>query len=97
MDPRKAFLVEQYRVDLTPQSALDEAGRVADGGGVSVIGCALIARDETCFALIEGDSMAAVENAFAKAGVSFERIVEAVWVARQTPEGAFPSTLSRNP
>ncbi len=84
------FLVEQYRADLTPQSVLADAAHVADGGGVSVIGCALIAQDETCFAFMEADSMAAVENAFARAGVSFERMVEAVWVARQTPSDRSP-------
>ena len=84
------FLVEQYRADLTPQSALDEAGQVADGGAARVIGCALITQDETCFAFMEADSMAAVETAFARAGVSFERIVEAVWVTRQTPRARSP-------
>jgi hypothetical protein len=90
VDPRKVFLVEQYRADLTPQSVLEEAGRVADGGGVSVIGCALITHDETCFAFMEADSMAAVKNAFVRAGVSFERIVEAVWLTPQTPRVRSP-------
>jgi hypothetical protein len=85
VDPRKVFLVEQYRADLTPQGVLDEAAHVADGGGVSVLGCALITDDETCFAFMEADSIAAVETAFITAGVSFERIVEAVWVTRPTP------------
>lgn len=60
---------------------LESIGRLARAAELNVLGTAVVADDETCFSFVEAASAGAVESAYGRAGVPFERIVEAVWVA----------------
>lgn len=88
MDENRAFLVEGYLTDATRDRVLESLGRLARAADLNVLGSAVVADDETCFSIVEATSARAVESAFGKAGVPFERIVEAVWVAATDEEKA---------
>jgi hypothetical protein len=68
------YLVELYTV-AGPDSAL---ARLADGTAVRYLRSILIPGDETCLHLVEADSAEDVADAFERAGVVADRIVEAV-------------------
>jgi len=79
------FLVEQYWTGVTPEEFDDAAERVrrsaeeiaGDGIRIRLLHSTLVPDEETALCVIEAESAAAVEDAFARAGVRFERIVEA--------------------
>jgi hypothetical protein len=77
----RTFLVEGYVPDATRDVVLESLGRLARDVGLNVLGTAVVADDETLLSIVEATSARAVESAYGKARVPFERIVEAVWVA----------------
>jgi hypothetical protein len=80
VDGNRAFLVEGYLPNATRDVVLESCGRLARAVGLNVLGTAVVADDETFLSIVEATSARAVESAYGKAGVPFERIVEAVWV-----------------
>ena len=77
-----SFLVESYRPrsDETPVADLSERARFAadPGSGIVYVSSILVAADETCFHLFEAPSADAVVLALRRAGISCDRITEAV-------------------
>ena len=75
------YLVELYSVDAN----LDSAGiaRLGEGTSVRYLRSILIAGDETCLHLVEADSPERVAEAFERAGLAADRIVEAVDLQRR--------------
>jgi Nickel responsive protein SCO4226-like len=79
------FLVEQYWTGVTAEEFDDAAERVRrsaeeiadDGIRIRFLHSTLVPDEETALCVIEAESAAAVEDAFARAAVRFERIVEA--------------------
>ena len=83
------YVVERY-LPAGTSAALRTQGRRAteaaaaltvEGMPVAFLGVAYIHHDETCFLLFEGESIEAVENANRRAGLPFDRVSEAVYVA----------------
>ena len=80
------FLVEQY-LARTNASAVERHGERArraaeelarDGTRIHYLRSIFVPEDETCFYLYEAVSADAVRDAAVRAGLSFERVVEAV-------------------
>lgn len=70
------FLVEAYvSRSITP---IDPARFDVALGGVRLVRTIFVPADETCFYLLEARSIEAVREAVLRAGVSVERITEAV-------------------
>jgi hypothetical protein len=69
------YLVELYTVT-DPDSA--ELARLGDGTAVRYLRSILIPGDETCLHLVDADSSELVAEAFERAGLTADRIVEAV-------------------
>jgi len=69
------YLVELYSVAEPDWAALI---RLGDSRPVRYVRSIVIPGDETCLHLVEGDSVAQVSEAFDQAGLSADRIVEAV-------------------
>jgi hypothetical protein len=77
------YLVELYTVaDPEPETL----ARLGDGTAVRYLRSILIPGDETCLHLVEGDSVERVAEAFEQAGLSADRIVEAVGLDNQRRE-----------
>ena len=74
------YLVELYTV--TDPDAADLA-RLGDGTAVRNLRSILIPGDETCLHLVEADSPERVAEAFERAGLTADRIVEAVDLQRR--------------
>jgi hypothetical protein len=74
------YLVELYTV--TDPDAADLA-RLGDGTAVRYVRSILIPGDETCLHLVEADSPERVAEAFERAGLTADRIVEAVDLQRR--------------
>jgi hypothetical protein len=74
------YLVELYTVT-DPDSAL--LARLGDGTAVRYLRSILIPGDETCLHLVEADSPERVAEAFERAGLEADRIVEAVDLQRR--------------
>jgi hypothetical protein len=80
------FLVEQYRPGITVAEFSDAARRVcalADdltsrGRSIRYRHSTLVIDDEAAFSVLDAESMNLIEEAFARAGVRYERIVRAV-------------------
>lgn len=80
------FLVEHYWPGLTPGLFRTACGRVrrsvdgivGEGVPIRFLHSTLVAEEETGFCLFEAESAAVVEDAYARAGVPFERIVDAL-------------------
>lgn len=80
------FLVEHYWPGLTPvlfEAACGRVRRSADeiaGEGVSIrfLHSTLVAEEETAFCVFEAETATAVREAYARASVPFERIVDAL-------------------
>jgi len=72
----------EYVVELAdPDSAL--LARLGDGTAVRYLRSILIPGDETCLHLVEADSPEPVAEAFERAGLEADRIVEAVDLQRR--------------
>jgi hypothetical protein len=74
------YLVELYTVT-DPDSTL--LARLGDGTAVRYLRSILIPGDETCLHLVEADSPERVAEAFERAGLEADRIVEAVDLQRR--------------
>ena len=85
MTPR-AFLVEHYWPGVTPETFRDAVEQVRAAAVALAAGRArirfehwtLVPEDENAFCVFTADSAAVVEEAYARAGVGFERIVDAL-------------------
>ena len=85
-NPSTTFLVEHYWPGVTESgfSAATESLRraseaiAASGGGLQYLHSTLIPEDEAAFCVFHASSRALVEQAYACAGVRFERILDAV-------------------
>ena len=69
------YLVELYSVADPDSAAL---ARLGDANTVRYLRSILIPGDETCLHLVEADSVERVAEAFERAGLEADRIVEAV-------------------
>ena len=74
------YLVELYTVAGPDSAAL---ARLGDGTAVRYLRSILIPGDETCLHLVEADSPERVAEAFERAGLEADRIVEAVDLQRR--------------
>ena len=74
------YVVERYLPGLTRSDLLQGLSRLGRGSGVRYLGSTIVLGDEACFCQFEGPSEAAVAEANRKAGLSFDRIVPAVYV-----------------
>jgi hypothetical protein len=82
------YVVERYLPGLDQRQLvglLGKLGKVTDdlrreGTRVRYLGSTIVPGDEACFCQFEGASVAAVAEANTRAGVPFDRIVEAVTV-----------------
>jgi hypothetical protein len=82
----KTFLVEHYwpgvtesRFTAAAESLRDAADAIAaDGGAVRYLHSTLVPEDEAAYCVFEAASRSLVELAYARAGVPFERILDAV-------------------
>lgn len=82
----KTFLVEHYWPGVTAerfaaaaelvQASADQLAR--DGAALRFLHSTLVPEDEAAFCVFEAGSQALVERAYARAGVGYERIVDAV-------------------
>jgi hypothetical protein len=77
------YLIELYTV-ADPESAV--LGRLSDGKTVRYLRSILIPGDETCLHLVEADSAEHVAEAFEQAGLTVDRIVEAVGLQAPTSQ-----------
>ena len=74
------FLVERYvpsMADAEVASAIDRVGE-ATPDGARHLWTVLVRREDTCLSVFEAPDARAVEAANARAGFSFDRIVEAI-------------------
>ena len=85
-EPTTTFLVEHYWPGVTESgfSAAAESLRAASeaiaaaGGTLRYLHSTLVPEDEAAFCVFDASSRALVEQAYARAGVHFERILDAV-------------------
>jgi len=85
-----SYLVESYLADTTDgvDDARARARRTAElGFGVRYVRTTFLPGDETILHLFEAPSAAALDEAGRRAALPFERIVEAVEGAAETPQG----------
>jgi hypothetical protein len=68
------------------RASADELAR--RGLGVAFLHSTLVPQDETGFCVLAADSRELVEEAYARAGITFERIVESVDLAPSNTETA---------
>jgi hypothetical protein len=88
------YVVERYLPGLDQRQLVRLLGKLGkatdelrrDGTRVSYLGSTIVPDDEACFCQFDGPSEAAVAEANARAGVPFDRIVEAVTVP--APDGS---------
>lgn len=94
----RAFLVEHYRPGVTAAGFADDTRRVRTSaeamagadGAIALLHSTLIPEDETGFCVFSAASRGSVEEAYRLAGVSFERIVEALELLRDAGAGVTP-------
>ena len=92
----RTFLVEHYWPGVTAADFAAAAGQVrataarveAEGRSIRYLHSTLIPEDESAFCVLEADDAALIAETYERAGVRFERIVEAV----ETPVHASPRT-----
>jgi hypothetical protein len=85
-EPTTTFLVEHYWPGVTESgfSAAAESLREASeaiaaaGGALRYLHSTLVPEDEAAFCVFDASSRSLVEQAYARAGVRFERILDAV-------------------
>jgi hypothetical protein len=84
-----AFLVEHYWPGITPDGFAAAAERVRDsaaalastGRHIRFLHSTLVPEDEAAFCVFDAESPAVVEEAYARAGVPYERLLDALEVA----------------
>ena len=80
--PAQAFLVEHYWPGVTAEVFRDAAGRLsAEAGamdGITFLHSTLVRADESACCVFSARSQTLVEEAYRRAGVPFERIVDAL-------------------
>ena len=76
------YLVELYSINANLDSAV--LARIGEGNSVRYLRSILIPGDETCLHLFEADSVEQVAEAFERAGLNADRIVEAVGLQAPT-------------
>jgi hypothetical protein len=91
---RRTFLVEHYWPGVTHaafaaaaesvRASAEELGR--EGRSVRYLHSTLVPDDESAFCVFEAESEAAVEEAYARAGVSYERLRDALQIRRGLSE-----------
>lgn len=82
----RSFLVEHYRPGVTIAGFAEDTRRVrasaeamsAERGPIALLHSTLVLEDETGFCVFAAGSRGVVEEAYRVAGVSFERIVDAL-------------------
>ena len=74
------YVVERYLPGLSRSDLLQGLSRLERDREVRYLGSTIVLGDEACFCQFEGPSEAAVAEANRKAGLSFDRIVPAVYV-----------------
>jgi hypothetical protein len=90
----RTFLVEHYWPGVTEAALAAAAERVRasaeelarEGTGVRYLHSTLVPEDESAFCLFEAESEAAVEEAYARAGVPYERLRDALQIKRGPSE-----------
>ena len=93
------FLVEHYWPGITPglfeaacrrvRVSVDE---IADEGlTIRFMHSTLVAEEESAFCVFEAESAAAVEEAYARAGVPFERVLDALQIGTGRETHRLPS------
>lgn len=75
------YLVELYSINANSDSAV--LACLSEGNSVRYVRSILIPGDETCLHLVEADSPERVAEAFERAGLAADRIVEAVDLQRR--------------
>ena len=96
------FLVEHYWPGVTSTEFSAAAERVRSsaaelarsGAAVRYLHSTLVPEDEAGFCVLAAESRALVEEAYARAGVKFERMVDAVESSDHLPRAAGTSPLS---
>jgi len=81
----ETFLVEQFWPGVTEADFLAAADRVrasAADMGLTFLHVTLVPADEAAFSVFAADSADLVQEAYRRAGVSFQRILDAVDVQR---------------
>ncbi len=84
-----AFLVEHYCPGITPDGFEAAAERVREsaaalastGRHIRFLHSTLVPEDEAAFCVFDAESPALVEEAYARAGVLYERVLDALEVA----------------
>ena len=84
-----AFLVEHYWPGITPAAFEAAAARVREstaalastGLRIRFLHSTLVPDDEAAFCVFEAESPALVEEAYARAGVPYERVLDALEIA----------------
>ena len=90
---RAAFVVEHYWPGITPERFHEAAERLsrssnaaaARGTDIRLLHSTIVTDDETAFCVFEAESQEAVRQVYARAGVRFERLLDAFEIGvRQT-------------
>ena len=84
-----AFLVEHYWPGITRQGFEAAAERVRDSAAalassglhIRFLHSTLVPEDEAAFCVFDAESPAVVEEAYARAGVPYERVIDALEIA----------------
>jgi hypothetical protein len=84
-----AFLVEHYWPGITPAAFEAAAARVREAAAVLAstgvrirfLHSTLVPEDEAAFCVFDAESPAVVEEAYARAGVPYERVLNALEIA----------------
>jgi hypothetical protein len=71
------YVVERYATGLTPSSLRAAGARMSCAGRIAYLGSVLVPADEGSLCLFRARSLADVEEAAAREGTSFERVVAA--------------------
>jgi hypothetical protein len=85
----RAFLVEHYWPGITPDGFEAAAERVREsadalastGVHIRFLHSTLVPEDEAAFCVFDAESPAVVEEAYARAGVPYERVLDALEIA----------------
>jgi hypothetical protein len=93
-----AFLVEHYWPGITPEGFEAAAARVRESAGalastgvhIRFLHSTLVPEDEAAFCVFDAESPAVVEEAYARAGVPYERVRDALEIA--VNRDALPAT-----
>ena len=102
-----AFLVEHYWPGITPEGFEAAAKRVREraaelssaGQHIRFLHSTFVPKDEAAFCVFEAESPAVVEEAYARAGVPYERVLDALEVAanRDAPPGSRSERRDEHP